>query len=134
MLKPFWLVFALGLSTPLRADTPQQILDALVQEARATHAGFSASATRGEQFYRARQGGGDAASCSTCHTDDPRAQGRHYKTHKAIGPLAPSADKTRFSDPAKVEKWFRRNCKEVLGRTCTAAERADFTAFMISVK
>ena len=36
----------------------------------------------------------------------------------------------RFTDPAKTEKWFRRNCTEVLGRECSAAEKADFIQFL----
>jgi hypothetical protein len=38
------------------------------------------------------------------------------------------------SGPAKVEKWFKRNCKDVLDRECTVQEKADFVAFLISVK
>jgi cytochrome c553 len=117
------------------ASTPQQILDSLVQEARQAQPGFTASAARGEQFYRAKQTGGkEADSCASCHTNDPKAEGKHIKTHKAIEPLAPVANKQRFTDAAHVEKWFRRNCREVLGRVCTAQEKADFTAYVLSVK
>jgi len=111
-----------------RAETPQQVLDQLTREAG------SASASRGEQFYKARQSGGEADSCAACHTPDPRKGGQHVKTHKAIDPLAPVANRERFTDPAKVEKWFKRNCKEVLGRACTPQEKADFAAYVISVK
>ncbi len=116
------------------AETPQQILGGLVQEARIAQAGFTASAARGETFYRARQTGGDAESCATCPTEAPKAVGRHNKTHKEVEPLAPVANKARFTDPAKVEKWFKRNCKETLGRLCTPQEKADFAAYVLSVK
>jgi hypothetical protein len=43
--------------------------------------------------------------------------------------MASVANAERFTDPAKVEKWFRRNCKEVVGRDCTPAEKADFVLF-----
>ena len=43
-------------------------------------------------------------------------------------------DKLGFSDPAKVEKWFRRNCNDVAGRECTAGEKADVLAWLISLK
>lgn len=133
MTRLFALMFAL--STPAWAATPAEILDSLVQEARAAQAGFSASAARGEQFYRAKQTGGkEADSCASCHTDNPKAEGKHIKTHKAIEALAPSANKLRFTDPAHVEKWFRRNCREVLGRVCTPQEKADFTAYVLSVR
>jgi len=33
-----------------------------------------------------------------------------------------------------VDKWFRRNCKDVLSRECSAAEKADVMAYLISLK
>jgi hypothetical protein len=60
--------------------------------------------------------------------------GRHASTDKAIEPLAPAANAKRFTDSAKAEKWFRRNCKDVLARECTAAEKADVLAWLISVR
>jgi hypothetical protein len=47
---------------------------------------------------------------------------QHASTGKPIGALAPAFNRERFTDPAKVEKWFRRNCNEVMGRECSAAE------------
>lgn len=130
-----WVALPLIMTTPAWATTPQQILDSLIQEARQVQPGFTASVARGEQFYRARQTGGkEADSCSSCHTDNPKAEGKHIKTHKAVEPLAPSANKQRFTDAAHVEKWFRRNCRDVLGRVCTPQEKADFTAYVLSVK
>lgn len=130
MTRTLLLGLLLALPIPVWAETPQQILDALSQAA-----GGSASVARGEKLFRAKSGtGGEAASCTSCHTEDAKARGRHVKTHKEIEPLAPVANKERFTDPAKVEKWFKRNCKEVLGRVCTAQEKADFTAYMLSVK
>lgn len=122
-------LFALFVALPALAETPQQILDSLVAQAG------PASAARGEQFYRAKSSAGKTAdSCAACHTDNPKAVGQHVKTHKSIDPIAPVAQRDRFTDPAKVEKWFKRNCQEVLARACTPQEKADFTAYMISVK
>ena len=53
---------------------------------------------------------------------------------KNIRPLAVAANAERFSDPAKVEKWFGRNCKEVVGRACTPAEKADFITYLSEVR
>ncbi len=129
------LLSLLLLSVPAWSTTPQGILETLVQEARAVQPGFTASAARGEQFYRAKHTGGkEAESCASCHTDSPKAEGRHLKTHKTIEPLAPVVNRQRFTDPAHVEKWFRRNCREVLGRVCTPQEKADFTAYVLSVR
>jgi hypothetical protein len=46
--------------------------------------------------------------------------------------MALSASPARYTDPAKVEKWFKRNCNEVLGRECTPQEKGDWLSFMIS--
>ena len=72
--------------------------------------------------------------CTACHTDKPTAPGQHAVTHKAIRPLAPAANAERLTDPAKVEKWFRRNCKEVVGRECSPGEKADFIAFLMEAR
>ena len=40
----------------------------------------------------------------------------------------------RRTRPNKVDKWFRRNCKDVLARECSAAEKADVLAWLISLK
>ena len=38
---------------------------------------------------------------------------------RPIAPLAPAFNAERFTDAAKTEKWFRRNCNDVVGRECT---------------
>jgi len=48
--------------------------------------------------------------------------------------LAPLVNPDRFSDSAKVEKWFRRNCKDVLSRECTPLEKADVVAYVKDMK
>ncbi len=117
------------------AQTPQeQLLARYAAEAEADGSwagGFSAE--RGRAFFLAQPGGGkpETPSCTSCHTDDPLKAGR-TRAGKQIAPMALSKTPDRFSDPAKVEKWFRRNCSSVLGRTCTAGEKGDFLTFMIS--
>jgi len=110
----------------------QAILDHFAQAAQASGQSFSGfSAERGHAFFLAKQRSGDTPSCSTCHTADPRQMGR-TRVGKAIKPMAVSANPDRFTDLAKVEKWFRRNCNTVLGRECTPTEKGDFIAFMSS--
>jgi hypothetical protein len=60
--------------------------------------------------------------------------GRHAKTGKPIAPLAPAANTERFTDAAKSEKWFRRNCNDVVGRPCTTQEKGDVLAYLMSLK
>jgi hypothetical protein len=69
-------------------------------------------------------------SCSTCHTADLTKTGKHATTGKPIEPMAVSVNPKRLTDPAKVEKWFGRNCRWTLGRDCTPAEKSDFLAFI----
>ncbi len=101
-------------------------------------AGFAGSANaapdpaRGQQFFTAKHG--REWSCSSCHTATPTAEGKHANTGKPIEPLAPAANPKRFTDAAKTEKWFRRNCNDVLGRECTADEKADVRAWLAGLK
>ena len=62
------------------------------------------------------------------------ARESHASTGKPITALAPAFNPERFSDPAKVEKWFRRNCNDVADRACTPAEKADVMAWLISLR
>lgn len=108
--------------------TPAKLLEDLKVEAGA---GTPLSADRGRQLFLQK---GSDWSCSTCHTADPRSEGRHTVTGKAISPLAPAANPQRFTDRAKVDKWFRRNCRDVLGRECTAREKGDVLTWLLSLR
>ena len=122
-------------SVAAQAETAQQIGRNYAAEAAARQAGFAPSAKRGETFFRQRFANNDKMpACTSCHTDSPLNGGQHAITGKAIRPLAVVANPERFADPAKVEKWFGRNCKEVIGRDCTPAEKADFVAYMSEVR
>ena len=98
----------------------------------AARAGAAPSAARGEQFFTARHG--SDWTCASCHGAPPTGNGRHASTGKPIAPLAPAWNPDRFSDGAKVEKWFRRNCNDVVGRECSAGEKADVLAWLMSLK
>ena len=122
-----WVVALAALAAPAWALTPADILASYAHAA-----GQAPQAVRGQQFFDATHG--KEWSCSTCHTKQPTAEGTHASTRKAITPLAPAANAKRFTDSAKTEKWFRRNCNDVLGRECTAAEKADVLAWLIGLK
>jgi hypothetical protein len=95
-------------------------------------AGEVASPARGQQLFTTTHS--RDLSCASCHGAVPTAAGRHAVTGKIIAPLAPAANAVRFNDSAKTEKWFRRNCNDVLGRECSAAEKADLLAWLLSLK
>lgn len=115
------------------AATPQEFQKRFEAEARAARPAFGGfSAARGEAFFKSTHGGD--WSCASCHTGDPLAAGKHAKTAKPIAPLAPRANAERFTDPAAVEKWFRRNCNDVLARACTAQEKGDVLQYLMSLR
>ena len=126
------VAMAAGMSTAY-AETPQNFLDTFAQEAKAQNPAFKGfSAKAGETFYKSKQGGD--WSCSSCHTDNPAAEGKHIVTGKLIQPLSPNANPARFTDAAKVNKWFKRNCNDVLKRECTAEEKGNLLTYLLSVK
>jgi hypothetical protein len=117
----------LAFSAPVLAASPQDLLAAYTAQA-----GQSAQAARGELFFKAQHG--QEWRCVSCHGALPMAGGRHASTDKPIEPLAPAANPKRFTDSAKVEKWFRRNCKDVLARECSALEKADVLAWLLTAR
>ena len=109
------------------ATTPTEQLAAFSKEA-----GTSAQPGRGQQFFTSKHG--KDWSCASCHTAMPTGEGKHASTGKVIRPMAPAANADRFTDVAKIEKWFRRNCNDVVGRECSAAEKADVVAWLLTLK
>jgi hypothetical protein len=103
---------------------------------RAAGAGPFSATAGAEAWQRAVPAGDSGAprSCVTCHGADPRGAGRHAVTGKVIDPLAPAANAARLSDPATIEKWFRRNCDWTWGRACTPQEKGDFLSFLDSFR
>jgi len=75
---------------------------------------------------------GEKMSCATCHGSDFSKPGKHHKTGKVIEPMSIKVNAERYSDVKKIEKWFKRNCKDAWGRECTVQEKADFLTFMLA--
>ncbi len=87
----------------------------------------------GGQLFFSKKHGADW-SCASCHGDLPIRSSRHASTGKMLDPLAPAFNPKSLTDSAKVDKWFKRNCKDVLARECTAGEKADVLAWLILLK
>ena len=126
MFRLCFVLPLLLLSISANAETPRDFLQRFERE------GGPGDAGRGVRLFTSRHS--TDWSCATCHTDKPLQPGKHAKTDKVIQPLAPAANAERFTDAGKVDKWFRRNCNDVLGRECTAQEKADVLAWLISQK
>ena len=122
-----------GLAMPVLAAVGQgAVLTQYKTEALAVNSAFAGfSAKRGKALYASSNTGGnpDTPSCSSCHTASPLNAGK-TRAGKAIEPMAVSVSPGRFTDMAKTEKWFGRNCKTVLGRECTAQEKGDFITYL----
>lgn len=118
----FWIGSAIA------GDTNPDALLTQYQQA----AGQKADRLRGQHLFNAKSV--NELSCASCHGASPLLPGRHASTGKPILPLAPMVNAERFSDSAKVEKWFRRNCKDVLNRECTPLEKADVVAYLKDLK
>lgn len=97
----------------------------------AAQAGVAPSSEKGRTFFVTKHGRDWA--CASCHGDPPVSSGRHASTNKAIEPLAPGYSAERFTNLAKTEKWFRRNCKDVLARECSMEEKANILSYLISL-
>jgi cytochrome c peroxidase len=127
-----WVVLCTAQALPIHiahaADTtPAQQLSHWTAQA-----GTPAKAEQGEALFNKRHGG--EWSCASCHGSPPTTQGKHASTGKSIAPLAPAFNAKALSDTAKTDKWFKRNCKDVLSRECSAQEKADVLAYLTSLK
>jgi mono/diheme cytochrome c family protein len=121
------------MSLSASAQTADETLAALKIEAKNAAPSFQGfSAGNGERFFKQKHN--NDTSCAACHTENPAASGKHAKTGKIIKAMAPAANAERFTDAAKVEKWFKRNCNDVLGRVCTPQEKGDVLAYLLTVK
>ncbi len=126
------LTAAFAFSNSAIAATANDMRQEFAAAAKAAVPGFTGlSGARGEQFFKATHG--KEWSCATCHGARPVSDGKHAVTGKIITPLAPAANNNRFTDAAKTEKWFKRNCNDVLGRECTAAEKGDVLEYLLTL-
>ena len=129
MRKPSAPVFRTALFAALVAGpVAQAATPAELQAAYSAQSGAQASAENGRQLFTTPHG--REWSCSSCHGGVPIQPGRHASTGKPIATLAPAFNPQRFTDAKKTEKWFRRNCNDVIGRECSAAEKADVLAWL----
>lgn len=125
------LALGVGLIGMAKAD-PER--DAIINGFAAEAGVSSFSAEAGQTFFMATHIGGkpETPSCTSCHTDNPTRSGT-TRVGKPIEPMAVSVNPERFTDPETVAKWFRRNCNSVLGRECTATEKGNVLAYLLSL-
>lgn len=127
-MKKSHILFAALVSIGMLGPVHASVVDDMLKELSATGAGpFKAEAGKAlwtKQFDDPEKPG-QKISCSTCHTTDLRAEGKHVTTQKPIEPMAPSVNPKRLTERKEIDKWFKRNCKQTLGRECNAQEKGD---------
>lgn len=97
-------------------------------------AGAPASPERGQKLFTTKGTGDMGWSCASCHGNTPTSAGRNALSEKPIPALAPAFNPTSFTDRSKVDGWFKNNCKDVLSRECTMAEKADVLSWLLTLK
>lgn len=125
------------------AETAQKIADKYAAEARAQDSSYAGlSAETGKTFFNREviqfkgdtKKTGQAIACASCHTVNPADLGKHIVTNKPIRPLSPVVNPKRFSSVSEVEKKFTKHCNEVVGSDCTAAEKGNYIAYLLTEK
>lgn len=132
MKKIITLFCLVGLITaPAAFATPAS--DALLAKYKSEGASsFDAEKARKEWNKEVKGEEGEMISCNTCHGKDLSKSGQHHKTKKVIDPMSVKVNAERFTDEKKIEKWFKRNCKDVWNRECTAQEKGDFLTYLLA--
>lgn len=123
------LMLLLTVALPSFAATPNELLAEYTAKA-----GAPAVPERGEKLFTTNFGKDLGFSCSSCHGAVPVTAGKDLVAEKTIAPLAPAANAKRFTDRARVEFMFKMNCKDVVGRECTAGEKADLISWLLTLK
>lgn len=129
--KPYLLILIGGLALASSAASAKADFNRLLQN-YAQQGGKDFNAERGKAFWIKDQPGeaGEPMNCASCHGKDLKQAGKHNKSGKLIEPMASSVNPERYTDLEKIEKWFTRNCKQVLRRECTAQEKGDVLRYL----
>ena len=116
------------------ASVAAPVTPAALLASYSTEAGATPSPERGQKLFNTNFGKEFGWSCASCHGATPTRAGRHAVSEKTIKPLAPAFNPARFTDRTQVDFYFKLNCKDVVGRDCTAGEKADVLSWLISLK
>ncbi len=142
-----------------RDTSPEKVLTALEQAAKKSDPDFEGFSTgRGREFFFRKhpiEVLGEI-SCASCHLKEPRRGVLYHRTKvpcrgchvlddtehaypkeakkRVIKPFAPVANNLRFTNSERVSTWFAHNCKTVIKRECTALEKGDVLAWLMSLE
>jgi hypothetical protein len=116
------------------AEKLVSIYTAIAKNADSNYPGPSAD--EGKVFFnrKIKLGNGKDMACASCHTANPADEGKHIITGKAIRPLSPVVNPKRFEDFEKVQDKFTQHCTDIIGKDCTAAEKASYITYLLTEK
>jgi len=106
----------------------QNYIDQLKAEAKNIDPNFTDfDSKRGEEIFTSKHIGkkGQEISCTSCHNPDLRQEGKNVFTNKSIKPLSPTVNKERLTSVKEVQKWLRRNFKDVYLEEGDAIQKGD---------
>ena len=136
VVKGLTALSALFFAGSVFAASPNAQMNAMLDGLKKESGVQSFSAEEGKKLLNAKRVHSqkkEERSCTTCHTSNPAASGK-TPVGKVIEPMSQAVNKERFTDPKKVDKWFKRNCEWVLERECTPKEKGDFITYMTTLK
>lgn len=134
---------ATGITAYADEVTAQKIADKYAAQAKAADPAYAGlSAEEGKLFFNREviqfkgdsKNPGKAIACASCHTANPADMGENIVTGKLIKPLSPVINSKRFASVKKVEKQFTKHCNDVVGSDCTAQEKGNYIAFLLTQK
>lgn len=126
-----------GTSFAANADVAnaEKLASKYVTIAKSVNASYAGTSTMdGKMFFnrKFKAPNGKEVACASCHTSNPANEGRNIVTGKSIAPLSPVVNAKRFNDIEKVEDKFTEHCNDIVGADCTAAEKANFIAYLLT--
>ncbi|AGZ81351.1 DUF1924 domain-containing protein [Campylobacter fetus] len=91
-------------------------------------------AARGGVIFKTKNIGKDnqLLSCESCHGSDLTKSANNVFTNKTLEPLSPNANSSRLTDVKDVQKWLKRNFKDVYQREGTPLEKGDVLYYILS--
>lgn len=126
-----------GVSFAASADVAnaEKLAKKYVTIAKTVNASYAGTSSMdGKMFFnrKIKAPNGEMVACASCHTANPANTGRNIVTGKPIAPLSPVVNAKRFNDLEKVEDKFTEHCNDIIGADCSAAEKANFIAYLLT--
>ena len=131
----FLLIYNTNIFAAQFNSSMQEYINGLKIEAKQENSSFvDFSVKEGEKIFSTSHMGkkGEMVSCTSCHNIDLTTMGKNVFTNKLIEPLSPNKNSQRLTNVKDVEKWLKRNFKDVYNREGTAQEKGDVLYYINS--